>query len=361
LNRVVLLTLMICLNLSFPWLHLTQAQEDPEQILTIEVGENVRSIAWHPTENILASVQTRTISFWDTSTGNLIDTLAVEDVRPLDEFNAVSWSPDGEKLAIIGDDFKNELHAVLIFDMENYRTLGLLPVYGIVSFRWSPDGTFFATADNMHTDPSNSTRVPSFRIWDTATLEGLIVYHPGEKYRISDEYTDKTSELAWVSDTQLIFLSLNGMLEIYDTSLRESITLLPANTKSGYIGNELFTGFAADTQTHLNAFAYASFDNSAKDRRVTIVDLETYVTIATIQDYQSTVTEIHWQPEGDLLATANNDGHIRLWSYSQRSITHDLELGDRVMSVSWDSTGTHLAGSTWNGAIYIWKISSSLS
>ena len=64
-------------------------------------GRLVRSVAWSPRDNYLATASKNgTVRIWDTDTGTLQHTLR-DDMK---EVTSVIWSPDGGHLAAVSDD-----------------------------------------------------------------------------------------------------------------------------------------------------------------------------------------------------------------------------------------------------------------
>ena len=65
-----------------------------------------------------------------------------------------------------------------------------------------------------------------------------------------------------------------------------------------------------------------------------------------------------WHPAKPLLATASDDGSVRLWDIASRRHEVLCELGVGVTGVAWSPDGTRLAVSDKTGRIGIWIRSS---
>jgi WD40 repeat protein len=71
--------------------------------------------------------------------------------------------------------------------------------------------------------------------------------------------------------------------------------------------------------------------------------------------HPSTVTEIQWQPQGDLLAAGCDDLTTRVWHFptgSQQAVLRG-HVG-RVTTVRFDRVGHLLATSSWNNTVRVW-------
>jgi|GEM_PF-6973685 WD40 repeat protein/beta-lactamase regulating signal transducer with metallopeptidase domain len=67
-----------------------------------------------------------------------------------------------------------------------------------------------------------------------------------------------------------------------------------------------------------------------------------------------TVFEVHFNHRGDQLATASNDGTVRIWDLDGREQFVYRGHGDAVLSVSWHPDDTRLASSSSDGTARIW-------
>jgi small GTP-binding protein len=66
------------------------------------------------------------------------------------------------------------------------------------------------------------------------------------------------------------------------------------------------------------------------------------------------VNSLCWSPDGRTLATADNNGDIRLWDMTSGLVRKTLEGFDHAVSVTWSPDGKLLAAGGDNGLIRIW-------
>lgn len=68
------------------------------------------------------------------------------------------------------------------------------------------------------------------------------------------------------------------------------------------------------------------------------------------------VKDLHWRPNGQMLASCGEDGKIMLWNATTGKITHTLEgHNDWVLSVRWRPDGARLVSCSWDGALRMWS------
>ncbi|XP_021757215.1 WD repeat and HMG-box DNA-binding protein 1-like [Chenopodium quinoa] len=108
----------------------------------------VISLAFDPNNEYLASLDTKgTVIFWELLSGNMLHTLkgvAPDTGSDMSITNGLSWSPDGELLAVPG--LKND---VVMFDRDTAEKVSSLRgdhVKPICFLSWSPNGKYLATS-----------------------------------------------------------------------------------------------------------------------------------------------------------------------------------------------------------------------
>jgi WD40 repeat protein len=68
------------------------------------------------------------------------------------------------------------------------------------------------------------------------------------------------------------------------------------------------------------------------------------------------VKDLHWRPNGQMLASCSEDGKIMLWNGSTGAHIHTLEgHSDWVLSVRWRPDGARLLSCSWDGSMRMWS------
>ncbi|KAA8541101.1 hypothetical protein F0562_025064 [Nyssa sinensis] len=109
---------------------------------------SVTGLAFDPNSEYLASIDSvGTVIYWELNSGRVLHTLkgiAPDTVSDLSILNILSWSPDGETLAVPG--LKND---VVMYDRDTAEKLFSLKgdhVQPICFLSWSPNGKYVATS-----------------------------------------------------------------------------------------------------------------------------------------------------------------------------------------------------------------------
>ena len=198
---------------------------------TLIHASDVNSVSFSPDGTTLASAggwQVKTVNLWDVATGTNVATLEHTDVVSL-----VSYSPDGTTLASAGgrqdrinlwDVAAGENIATLEFDARSFRV-------NAVSF--SPDGAKLASGSNNGT----------ILLWDVATREKIAVLE-GDGRGLNDHVTSVTFSH---DGTILASGSSVGTILLWDMQLLKSqpqtLTKLSGDKQQGSVGAQLAEPF----------------------------------------------------------------------------------------------------------------------
>lgn len=74
-------------------------------------------------------------------------------------------------------------------------------------------------------------------------------------------------------------------------------------------------------------------------------------------EVRNTPLSLAWSPSGDRLAVAGGNA-ISLYAPGDSTKQEFMVESREITSITFDSAGTHLAAGTWEGAIYLWALSS---
>lgn len=206
------------------------------------------------------------------------------------DVQSVAWSPDGTKVASAGDT------SVCIWDAVAGDALLVITGHeGVVrSVAWSPDGTRVATA------AADGTA----RIWDGFTGVELVALagHQGE-----------VNAVAWSPDgTRVASGADDGSARIWDTATGLQLR--------DFLGHDADYGKRGLTTDGCDAGLLLGYRDHAK------------------------VVDVSWSPDGTRLASAADDGAVRLWDPATGDPLGVVAgPGHSPESVAWSPDGTALA------------------
>jgi WD40 repeat protein len=215
--------------------------------------------------------------------------------EPTSRFQAVAISPDGRRLAIVGqvnargldgislasDTSNNGL--VILLDVTTGETLWRVAGVGTGVIRdilFSPDGQTLATADNVST----------VTLWDVAT---------GKDRRQLHGHQRLVSRLAFSADgKRLASASWDSTVIVWDLVNRR-----PQLTLRGHMRSVLCVTMSPDG---------SRLATSSEDGTVKLWDAKTGQEVLTLRGHTDIVPSVAFSPDGNLLASAGTDGTIQI-------------------------------------------------
>jgi len=242
---------------------------------------------------------------------------------------AVTWSPDGRRLASAAND-----GTARIWDVARAATVLTLTGHlgGVDTVAWSPSGQRLATGGWDGT----------VRIWDTtsgSTLRGNLLSDPADFGTRCDGRVDT---VAWSPDGRRLAATCDlGHVLIFDgVSGRMLIDLGP---QAGTVG-----ALAWSPDGTLVA-------GGGSDATARVWDAASGRTVLVLTGHTDAVDAVAWSPDGRRLATGSYDHSARIWDATTgRPLTTLSGQGGTVCAVAWSPTGGPLATAGGDHAVHLW-------
>jgi tetratricopeptide (TPR) repeat protein len=191
---------------------------------------------------------------------------------------AVSWSPDGRRLASA-----NGMGSVQLWDTASGRQVGILRGHSgaVLAVRWSPDGRRLATGGWDETvklwDPDSEREVAAFRL-----PEGSVVH-----------------ALAWAPDSRRLAVGSRGPILLWDAGTGRPVATLDGHTRD------------------VNGLSWSPdgrrLASCGGDADLHVWDGNDGRPLARWRAHGGWVFALSWSPDGRRLATGGRDHVARIW------------------------------------------------
>ena len=385
------------------WIY--DAHSGKELDLLIEHTDRVRSVAFNPNGNILASGSSDgTIHLWDARTSTHLRTMTGHTFM----ITSVVFSADGKMLAsgskdntiCLWDTQSGELrktlkeHADWVFSMwfsadgkvlasaskdnticlwdtqsgELRKTLTLGHSQEIFEMAFSPDGKTLASA--MHND--------TVRLWDVQTgkLHQLLIGHMHWVLSVAFSPDGKTLASGSYGTTIRLWNTQTGKLQKTLTEHLSDILCVTFSSDGKTLANAIYDDTIClwDAQTgklrqiierqDVPSITCVAFSSDGKalasgghSRAIHLWDVQTGTLRKTLTGHKDTVTSVAFSADGATLASASWDKTIHLYN-AQTGELHKTLTGhtDWVMSVAFSPDGKTLVSGSKDNTIRLWDV-----
>lgn len=341
---------------------------------TLKARGLVQSLSWSPDGKLLASESKNgTVQLWKVNNSLLI-TLAGHS----EAVNSVSWNHDGELLASGSDD--NTIRLWNKYGVP-YTTLDSNG-HNVNSVNWSRDGILA------------SAEFDSVQLWarNGKHFDSKILDHYEYKAPHYQRYQTPVNSVSWSSDGQVLATASNGARVqlwnhngnpqkdsedlnhrdwLYDVSWSRN-RLLASASKDGYIKilkqdgalpKEFYGGggevWSVNWSPNGQILASAQEDSSIR-----LWDAnDKFKLLSQQKGHEGKVFSVNWSPNGKFLATASSDSTVKLWKLDNNiakksliPITTFKGHGSAVNEVSWSPDGKSLATASKDKTVKLWRL-----
>ncbi len=291
--------------------------------------------------------------------------------------NTLAFSADGRSL--VSGDRNGE---VSFWEMESWTRRIFLPALSTLAADETARVAFWGT---LAFAPDGRVIIRAYGD------DGEVVGYDAEgRERFSFSCGARVYALAVSPDGKYLAASgIRNTISIFDLGLRQSVTELA--TDHEYILN---LAFSPDGRTLLGAcerpsnvlkewdvgtwHETASFTHTAvrfdyhdvlytpdgreivigttQDVEIMFFDADTNETTKRLANLTRAPYQLAFSPDGALLASAGDDGTVRVWSLATGAVAKTIWVGDEVGTVAFSRDGTLLAFSIWETGIEIWAV-----
>ena len=304
----------------------------------------VRTIAFSPGSNLLASEKGDQVLLWDINTQQKKGTLKAGGLS----VRSIAFSPDGKTL-VTG----NERNTVLVWDMATKQQKTKIKILrietsatkNISDVTFSPDGNLIATSGGVNDD--------SVYLWNAATGK-LNATLKGQKH---NERYSSIKSIAFSPDGRTIASGVSrdeGIVQLWDIATRQ----LKATLK-GHEWSVFSVVFSPDGKILANSGG-SNNRIASNYGRVHLWDPATAKQEAVLNGHTGSVLSIAFSSDGKTIATGSIDKTVRLWDITTRKQKALFEGHmSSVNCVAFSSDGKTLVSGSADGTILLWDLTSS--
>jgi WD40 repeat protein/serine/threonine protein kinase len=333
-----------------------------------------RGVAWHPCENRIACAgMDANIRIWDLNDPEhprFLKDQRCEETAHGNWVNKVAWHPDGIRLASVSNDQKCK-----IWNTRDGTVESTLPGHseGVLGICWSIDGKKLATCGEDHTiriwntddgkelaELRGHTRKVTSVAWCNGIQQLVSSSLDGTVKFWSTEPRDETPRLRVDGAVNDLAWSPNG-LRIAASSGKGPVKLLDPNDREPAIvlGNErssLSVSWAS------NGKLLAS---GGSDLKVHIWNVDSGAEVGALRGSVEPIRSVAWSRHSSALAAVDEDGNIIVWNADSEALLltlgdpqHRLGLQAFCFAIAWSPDDRYLA-SAWNdGSVRVHDVES---
>ncbi len=295
------------------------SNEVREKRITIETRSGLSTLAVSSQEKILATGSQQGV----VKLHNIQENFQLLDAQPIpygDKITDLSFSPDGQKLAIA-----SWRTLIRIWDLENNYYIETLPHDSWINrLSFSPDGKQLATA-------SMQGKITLWRVPD----------NNGTKMEKQGEFTVNGQAIAlhFSQDSQYLAVGTNQGQVVISQRQGQPISEFTVNSA-------------------VNDVAFSPDDSllavATEEGRGELWQWQTQEQISQLEGHTNRLNAIIFSPDGQQLATASEDTTVRLWDLSGKSL--EIFPGHKDGATQLKYIRDNLVATAADGTLHLWDL-----
>lgn len=295
--------------------------------------------------------------------------LALQPIKHKGAINQICFSPDSKNIATASDD-----HTARVWDLKTGEPVSPPWVHGreVVRVAFAPNGKMLATA----------SLDKSAGLWDVYSGEAVCDPFIFSDYVQTIQFTQNGTELYMMGrdgDARFWNLESKSYRENWNLQTNQSYAIysqsnpdgsvIGVKTRNGLLLADIKAGVVPVNQLIQEPVDYQSqwrlvSIKLSKDSQLAVTTLQKdYVEIWSVQDqaklyripHDEIVCDAQFSPDGIHLATACQDGSVRIWDISEEPrVTRVLRLSDQAILLEYNQDGSRLLVADAQEALTWW-------
>jgi len=305
-----------------------------ENFMTVTEDEDVRSLAFSPDGTVLAAAGGNTDDFavhvWDAATGQLTGILGGHTDIVWD----LAFSPDDEMLASVSRD-----HTAIIYDWRNAEIIKVLNFPGEVdSVSFSPDGQMLAIGG---VDKPQG-QVGMAAIWTYSAGS----WDPSIKY---SEYINVVTLAYSPRGGTLVGGGTSRNVQVWRTSDGASVFTLNHAHQVSKIA------ISPDGSTVATGTCIKIVNDECSDGGIWLWDLPSGRLLMKLNGFPNIVENLAFSADGSLLIAGSRDGTLRAYTTSNYLSTFETNVVGGISAMALSSDSGMLVTGNLGGEAHFWK------